>query len=288
VGLVLALLLSTVKGAQYRPVVMMHGIAGDAGDMVLVPQWIQEVLPGTYVKNLEIGDGYWDSMFMPLNDQVQSMCTQLKEDENLAQGFNLIGYSQGGLITRGYIERCNDPPVHNFISWSGPHQGEFGIPQEPDLQWMVELVADGPYYSWIQDEFTFAQFWKDPFQYDEYLKYSTYLADINNERPVKNQTYVDNIKSLNLMVLLISSVDTIIIPKESSWFEFYDMNSDSVVIPLNQSQFYQEDFIGIRYLDEQKRLKFHTDSCPHPDYPDEDCKKFFTLYTLPYLNNTLP
>lgn len=55
---------------------------------------------------------------------------QLKNDTNLANGFNLVCHSQvilsyvythlkGGLICRAFLERYNDPPVHNFISWAG-------------------------------------------------------------------------------------------------------------------------------------------------------------------------
>lgn len=39
--------------------------------------------------------------------------------------FNAIGFSQGTLITRGYIERCNNPPVFNYIAWVGPQDGNY-------------------------------------------------------------------------------------------------------------------------------------------------------------------
>lgn len=62
-----------------------------------------------------------------MNDQVEDFCSQIRSDPKLKDGFNLIGYSQGGLITRGFVERCNYPPVHNYITWSAPHGGTFGI-----------------------------------------------------------------------------------------------------------------------------------------------------------------
>jgi len=38
--------------------------------------------------------------------------------------FNVIGYSQGNLIIRAYIEKYNDPPVESFISMHGPMMGK--------------------------------------------------------------------------------------------------------------------------------------------------------------------
>lgn len=78
---------------------------------------------------------------MEMNKQVEEFAKTVKSDPALKDGFNLIGtlefvqslivfagYSQGGLITRAYIERYNDPPVYNYISWVGPHQGIYGDP----------------------------------------------------------------------------------------------------------------------------------------------------------------
>lgn len=96
--------------------------------MALPAVWLKQAYPGIYVKNVEIGNGYWDSFFKNMNHQVDDLCHQIASDPNLKDGFNLIGYSQGGLITRGFIERCNYPPVYNYITWSAPHFGEFGIP----------------------------------------------------------------------------------------------------------------------------------------------------------------
>jgi palmitoyl-protein thioesterase len=51
---------------------------------------------------------------------VDEFAATVRADPQLAKGFNLIGHSQGGLIARAYIERYNDPPVHNFITWATP------------------------------------------------------------------------------------------------------------------------------------------------------------------------
>ena len=128
-------------------------------------------------------------------------------------------------------------------------------------------------------------FRKDPFNLADYLEYSILLADLNNERQDKNQTYKKNIMGLNNFVILYSEVDNIVIPAESGWFEFYAPNSVNTVIPLNESDLYKEDWIGLQYLDSVGKLHRYTTQCLHPDYPNEVCKKYFNSFTLPYLSN---
>jgi len=264
----------------------MHGIGSDSGSMALPAQWISTVFPGIYVKNVEIGNGYWDSFFMNLNDQVDNFCEQIKADPNLQHGFNLIGYSQGSLVTRGFVQRCDGPPVYNYITWSGPHGGQFGVPVT-EWTWMFRDIWDMMYDSDIQDHVTFAEYWRDPYELDTYLEYSVFLADINNEKSAKNDTYRKRMMSLNNLVLLQSTVDDIIQPPSSGWFQSYAPNNDDLVIPLRESDLYIQDWLGLKYLDEQNKLHLFSCDCPHADYPNEVCHPVFNNYTLPFLNNTL-
>jgi len=202
----------------------------------------------------------------------------------------------GGLICRAYVERYNDPPVYNLITWASPHDGIYGTPDWhglcpewicPWMPYFFDIILDG---YWIdqefQETFSFAYYWKDPLNYDGYLEENVFLADINNERENKNSTYKKHITSLNTMVLVASEVDVIIYPKTSAWFEFYEPNSIAKVIPLRNSTFYKEDWLGIQTLDLAGKLKLYSCKCPHSEYPTESCKKVFEEFTLPYLNNT--
>ena len=91
-------------------------------------QWIQEDFPGIYIHNAEIGNGKRDSLLMNINKQVDELASQLLADPKLQQGFNMVCHSQGGLLCRAYVERYNDPPVYNFMSWAGPQDGVYGVP----------------------------------------------------------------------------------------------------------------------------------------------------------------
>ena len=51
-----------------------------------------------------------------------------QNDPNLANGYNGIGMSQGGLLIRGLAQRCPDPPMKNLVTYGAPSNGQFGIP----------------------------------------------------------------------------------------------------------------------------------------------------------------
>ncbi len=60
---------------------------------------VKEV-PGIYAKSIQIGhDIVEDTMngfFKNVNEQIDMVCANLTADANLKDGFNVIGFSQGG------------------------------------------------------------------------------------------------------------------------------------------------------------------------------------------------
>lgn len=91
------------------PVVLWHGM-GDTCcfpfSMGSIKKLIEEHTNGTYVRSLEIGANivldYESGFFIHPNKQVDYVCKQLAEDEKLANGYNAIGFSQGGQFL--YVE----------------------------------------------------------------------------------------------------------------------------------------------------------------------------------------
>ena len=120
-----------------------------------------------------------------------------------------------------------------------------------------------------------AQYFRDPAQLSTYLSINLFLASVNNEIPVKNFTYRDNLASLETFVLILFSEDKTVVPKESAWFgseappdpdddnlqfsgEQTVMSNRPTIIPLRLHPIYTEDWIGLRQLDEEDRLVFET------------------------------
>jgi len=272
-------------GQDYIPVVLMHGVAQGNDAMSIVVKWLQQALPGIYVVNMEIGNGWESSIFMSMDDQVQTYCNNVRADPKLAKGFNAIGFSQGTLITRGYIERCNDPPVFNYVAWCGPQDGQFGTPYV-NIDWVDTLLQTAPYGNLAQDSIAPAQYWKDPLNMAEYLAKARFLPDLNNELPTKNSTYKKNIVALEHLVLVYGTADTVIVPQQSAWFYFYAPGSSTNVIPIQNQSIYTEDWLGLKTLNDTGRLIFYETNCTHYEHHTEICKYNFDLHTLPYLNET--
>ena len=125
--------------------------------------------------------------------------------------------------------------------------------------------------------------------YSAYLEANIFLADINNERAIKNSTYKAHMKALNTYALCYSELDTIVIPRTSPWFQFYEIGSDTKVVDWNQTEAYSEDWIGLRTLQESGRLLRWSVPCSHADMPRVDCKaQAYDTITRDLLNNTIP
>lgn len=97
----------------------------------------------------------------------------------------MIGFSQGGLLSRGYIEMCNQPRVHTFVSWVSPQAGVYGVPTTTAKclellhnSSLCNLLLDGfglvVYSDILQKSFSFSGYWKDPFQLDKYVLRNMY------------------------------------------------------------------------------------------------------------------
>jgi len=290
--LMLCMLLSSFllqQATSTTPIVLMHGITDNTSRLAHVVSYLQQQLPGVYVHNAEIGDGKWDSIFWGVLHQVNALCSELKADPKLAGGFNLIGFSQGGIINRGYLELCNDPPVKNFVSWVSPQMGVYGVPVLGDYTYLNETldeIADCCAYDpWAQDNLSFFGYWRDPYALPTYVDKCVYLSPLNNERSIKNPTYKQNVLSLKNFIMGYSLIDDILIPKETGWFGTYAANSTTVVVPLEQQTFYINDWIGLRTLSETGRLLRFTTTCAHNDYDTSCFDSYFTKYVLPFLKD---
>ncbi|CAF1128606.1 unnamed protein product [Adineta steineri] len=283
---IILLILNSINGLNYRPVVLMHGVTASASDMNELAGWIRQSFEGIYVVAIEIGNGFEDSFLFPMNKQVELFCQSILSDSKLKQGFNMVGVSQGSLIVRGAVQRCS-LPVYNLITLVGIHQGVFGI---PSLQFLPapfrELISKYAYEEPVQNALSVAGYWRDPYHLDEYYKKSHFLPDINNEGKTINETYRSNMLKLNSFVMTYSDKDEVVSPRKSSWFLGYKPNSLDVEI-WNQSRQFTDDLIGLRTLSEQGKLYQFTCHTKHQDAQHTPDKDFIFKNILPFFNNTL-
>lgn len=110
---------------------------------------------------------------------------------------------------------------------------------------------------------------------EAYLETNEFLTSINNEVALsRNTSYRDNFLQLNKLVLVIFQNDKTVVPKESSWFGSVSSEDGDkqyllsaahaqtplsnvpqtlgkTIIPMRLQPLYQEDWIGLRQLDER-------------------------------------
>ncbi|KAH9589762.1 Palmitoyl-protein thioesterase 1 [Schistosoma haematobium] len=241
------------------------GDRGTGMGILKLAKAIQDEIPGTYVKCITTSNSIIqdieDTYFMPINDQLDYVCRMIHEDKNLSNGLHMIGISQGGLFVRALVQKCNLSKVGTVVSIGGPQQGIFGIPKCTIDGFihlcllMNELLSYGAYIKFIQSHVVQAQYWHDPLEEDVYRKYSQFLADINQENEI-NEIYREKMRNIQRLVLVKFSGDTIVIPKESEWFGFYQNGSSTNVTALQDSILYTEDRLGLRELNKRGDLHF--------------------------------
>ncbi|GIQ89048.1 palmitoyl-protein thioesterase 1 [Kipferlia bialata] len=140
------------------------------------------------------------------------------------------------------------------------------------------------YTDWAQADTAPAGYWKDPLRLDEYLEYSCYLAPLNCEiESARNSTLAEHVTNLELLALFGDQSDGVIMPFQSAFFGFYE-NGTNVVLPLERSELYLNDYIGLAELDRTGRLLQATSGLPHTHYcHGDDGKAFFMNSVVPLL-----
>ena len=67
-----------------------------------------------------------NGFFLPVEKQIEMVCKKISEDEYLQNGFNGMGFSQGGQFMRAIAEVCPQG-MKKLISFGGQHQGIYGM-----------------------------------------------------------------------------------------------------------------------------------------------------------------
>ena len=266
VGLPLsAVNLSAVNlNAQPMPIVVLHGVASSAPNMNVFSVWLEKTF-NTKVFNIELGNGFKTSLYSPLTEQLNELCSTIYAVDELKDGFNFIGMSQGGLLARGYTEQCNKYPVLNLITMVSPHGG------------VIENINIAMYSAFWQKQLSIASYWRDPQNLNNYLEKCSYLPIINNEKfTLISDLQIKNIKSLKNFILIWSENDDVVNPPESGKFSFYDYNYN--VIDIEETLLYKDDLLGLKYLDEKNKFHIHETNCTHVQHRDPIC--FPQLYTI--------
>lgn len=268
-----------ITNDSFTPIVLWHGM-GDSCCFSFSMGYIRDILtdklPGVYIKSIRIGNNELEdvtnSYFGNINEQIKHVCNELNANDKLKNGYNAIGFSQGAQFLRAIAQRCPNPPMLNFISFGGQHQGVYGIPNCASLNhamcdYIRRMLNYGAYFKLIQEKLIQAGYWHNPLQEDEYKHYNLFLADINNELNI-NETYKTNLKNLMSIVLVKFDNDTMVQPIESEWFGFYKPGQNKEIESLQESSLYQEDRLGLQEMDMLGKIHFLSVEGNHLQFTD--------------------
>ena len=283
------------------PLVIWHGLGDDftRDGLQELADLAESTVPGTYVRLVRLGDTAGSdrqaTFLGNVTEQLDDVCTQLASDPILssAPAINALGLSQGGLFLRAYVQRCNAPPIQNLVTFGSPHNGiaEFFdcSHSSPSSAWACRsslgLLRFGRWSDFVQSRLVPAQYYRDPNELDVYRDRSNFLADINHERTMgdnskKKKMDKSNLASLNRLVMYMFEDDEAVIPKESAWFA--EVNSSTgQVTPLSERPIYTEDWIGLKGLGEAGRLVFRTAPGAHMQLSDSLLADTFTEFFGP-------
>ena len=244
-----------IKAVLLYPTILIHGIGGDSSDLLALQKSLES--HGAVIYNMEIGNGKFDSILWNINKQCQVLGENINSLSLKSEKINLLGVSQGGLLARCYVEKYSKfiKPVHSLITYGTPHMGI--------------------YSSWI--ELKRLEYWKNPFKYQEYLENNDFLAYLNNDRHhVDVKLYKDSILDLDNFVVVWTGLEKVVMPMESTRFEFFNISMADTsglleIVEFYNSDLYLEDNLGLKELDKSNRLYIERYDCFHEEFKLPNC-----------------
>ncbi|KAJ2904760.1 hypothetical protein MKZ38_007268 [Zalerion maritima] len=269
------------------PLLIWHGLGDSfsAPGIRSVGELAEEVNPGTLVYYVRIGeDANSDrsaTWFGNVTQQMEKVCEEINAHPILstAPALDALGFSQGGQFLRGLGQMCEGVQLRSLLTFGSQHNGITEFKACGGTDWLCKsamaLLHGSTWSSWVQGRLVPAQYFRDPATeetYENYLEYSNFLADINNEREEKNAEYKKKIGGMSNFVMYMFEEDTVAIPKETSWFE--EVNGTESV-PLRARKLYTEDWLGLRELDRKGGVKFRKAKGDHMQLDDELLREAF-------------
>ena len=176
--------------------------------------------------------------------------------------------------------------VRNYLSIGGPQMGVSDVPHcfgDNELCNSINFVARNlAYYPIVQDILGPTGYFRDPRHMDLYLKYSEFLPYLNNELGTDEAmaSNKERFSSLHGLMAVMFTEDTMVYPKESEWFQQLEASDMVTAQPLEDSQFYSEDLIGLRTLNEAGAVQFISIEGDHLQFSQSDIDDTFIPFLL--------
>lgn len=244
---IIALLFITAVYATDKPV--MRWIHGIGSNCILENMTFKKHFDGYDAECIESGNGWIGSFEAEIN----AACDKLNaEIPKLKDGFTLVGISQGGLVARGVLQRCEvGKYVKRLITIGGPHMGVAVIPQI-DPQNIMNGFVPLCRYEWIQKIVGPCGYIRDTRDKDyDYMRNS--VKELNNEYEL-NTDYIERIKGLDLFMAIGFDDDHMIQPKNTAVWGFYKDNEYNSYVDMETQKVFTDNRLGLKELNDSGKL----------------------------------
>ncbi len=265
------------------PVAILHGFY-DTCKNPYFPQLVNLIKYniGDYSICIETG-GEGDSLANSFQEQADKACEEINKNPKFSDDFSILSISQGGLIARYIIQKCQmKGKVKNLVSFGGPMMGTSKVPfcLGGVVCFIVNSLVDYFVYGKsVQKGIGPAGYFRTPAHIQNYINSESFLVQLNNEGKNADKESKKRFTDLNNLVLIGFENDKMISPKETAEFWVYDEHFN--LIPMNETDVYKNDLFGLKTFAENpnKTLIVHYLKGEHIEFDFDDVLK----WAIPYL-----
>lgn len=283
------------------PVVFAHGM-GDScfnDGMQHIVNHTASLLGGVYSTCIPTGKSQSEdtsnSYFLNMDASVHIFADSVRANHKLRNGFHAIGFSQGNNVIRGYIAKCNDPPVRTFISVNGVNAGVGAVPycrpkhvieeEEETIGFsmcdlLMEQASRRAYTAYAQEHLFQANYWRDPRPVEaEAYRAFAQLAQWNNEGHHMNHTLNANWAKTDQYVWILAEQDSMVWPKEGEHWGAPDPSDPfRTILPMKETEWYQKDLFGLKTAEEAGKNIFLSFDGDHLQFSMKEYDEWIIKY----------
>ena len=165
------------------PVAIIHGFY-DSCDNSYFPSLINLIKYnlGDYAVCLKTGEGS-ESLSMSIQQQAEKACEEINKNERFNEDFSILSVSQGGLIARYIIQKCQmKGKVKKLVSLGGPMMGTSKAPfcLEGVICFIINSLIDYFVYGEkVQKNIGPAGYYRTASHLDDYINSESFLVQLN-------------------------------------------------------------------------------------------------------------
>ena len=227
-----------------------------------------------YAVCLESGAGS-DSLSLSFEKQCEKTCEEINKYSQFEKDFSILSISQGGLIARYIIQKCQmKGKVKKLVSFGGPMMGTSQVPfclGGVSCYIVNSLVDYFVYFKYFQNNIGPAGYFRTAAHEENFKDSDSFLVNLNNPSPEEKKRFTD----LDSLVLIGFEKDKMISPKETAEFGIFDENFN--VKYMNETEEYN--LIGLKELNDNNKIKIFYLKGGHIEFDYDDILK----YAVPYL-----